>query len=247
MILLYFSIPQFRTIPNEKQVKAKGGLKAVVVSIPPTPSPTLLIHPQKISHPHFYTTHLEWATAFSCPIYVSSDDQEWLSRPEPNNQPPLRTFLNTPTTQILPGITAIKAGGHFPGSLVLHSEKDSLLLLADTIMTVPVGMAGANNTWTTFSNSKSNTGQSGIYHVERPPGTTSYSFMWSYPNMIPLAPDAVLGIWNAIKKYRFTRTFGGFMGQDVRGDVDLRGRILESMKIWVKAAGHGDHIVMSEV
>jgi glyoxylase-like metal-dependent hydrolase (beta-lactamase superfamily II) len=33
-----------------------------------------------ISHPHFYTTHLEWARIFQCPVYVASDDVEWLDR-----------------------------------------------------------------------------------------------------------------------------------------------------------------------
>ena len=40
------------------------------------------------------------------------------------------------TEEVLPGITAIKTGGHFPGSLVLHWEKK--LFIADTIVTVPV-------------------------------------------------------------------------------------------------------------
>lgn len=37
---------------------------------------------------------------------------------------------------VLDGVTAIKTGGHFPGSLVLHWEKK--LFIADTIVTVPV-------------------------------------------------------------------------------------------------------------
>ncbi|TID17031.1 hypothetical protein E6O75_ATG09797 [Venturia nashicola] len=190
-----------------QDVKSKGGLKAIV-----------------ISHPHFYTTHLEYASAFSCPVYVSSDDSEWLSRADLTG---LRTPLVTRSTEIIPGITAIKAGGHFPGSLLLHvktSTGGNALMLADTIMTVP----------------------SGIYHIARPKGTTSYSFMWSYPNMIPLNPDDIAGIWSAIKPYKFVRTFGGFMGQDVRGDADLRARVLESMKIFVGGAGHVDHALMSE-
>lgn len=64
--------------------------------------------------------------------------------------------------------------------------------------------------------------------------------------MIPLDPDAIAGIWDAIKEFKFTRTFGGFMGQDVRGSVDLRGRVLESMKIFVRGAGHGGHALVRE-
>lgn len=49
------------------------------------------------------------------------------------------SFIEGPASTsraILPGVTAIKTGGHFPGSLVLHWEKK--LFLADTIVTVPV-------------------------------------------------------------------------------------------------------------
>ena len=38
--------------------------------------------------------------------------------------------------EVLPGVTAVKAGGHFPGSLLLHWERK--LWIADTIVTVPV-------------------------------------------------------------------------------------------------------------
>ena len=41
------------------------------------------------------------------------------------------------TEEVLPGVTAIKTGGHFSGSLVLHWERK--LFIADTIVTVPVG------------------------------------------------------------------------------------------------------------
>jgi hypothetical protein len=61
--------------------------------------------------------------------------------------------------------------------------------------------------------------------------------MWSYPNMIPLSPDAVWGIWKAVKGFEFRNTYGGFPGQDIRGDGDLRERVLESMKIWVGGLG----------
>lgn len=59
---------------------------------------------------------------------------------------------------------AIKTGGHFPGSSVLWWKSARKLFVADTIMVVP----------------------SGIYHVDRVPGTASFSFMWSYPNFVSL-------------------------------------------------------------
>lgn len=103
------------------QIKALGGLKAIV-----------------ISHPHYYTTHLEWARIFGCPVYLSSEDQSWLNRPLTSTgaEGVERRFITTDTEEIVPGVTAIKLGGHFPGSLVLHW--DNKLFVADTLVTIPV-------------------------------------------------------------------------------------------------------------
>ena len=90
-----------------------------------------------ISHPHYYTTYAEWAQAFDCSVYISIDDREWLCQKPPTAQ--MLHFITGPagvTEQVLPGVTAIKTGGHFPGSLVLHWEKK--LFIADTVVTVPV-------------------------------------------------------------------------------------------------------------
>jgi hypothetical protein len=64
--------------------------------------------------------------------------------------------------------------------------------------------------------------------------------MWSIPNMIPLNPDAILGIWRAIQGYEFEVTYGAFVGMDVRGK-DVKGRVLESMKIQVSNEGYARH------
>lgn len=183
-------------------VNSKGGLKAIV-----------------ISHPHFYTTHLEWARIFSCPVYVAIEDEKWLNRADHENT---RKFIRDPTMQILPGVTAIKTGGHFDGSMVLHWNNK--LFIADSLFTVP----------------------SALYHVDRPPGTTSYAFMWSIPNMIPLPPSEIHRIWRALKPFSFEATYGGFSGQDVRG-TDVKQRVLESMKIQVRRQGHEDHEIFKEV
>lgn len=90
-----------------------------------------------ISHPHYYTTYVDWAQAFNCPIYVSKDDQEWLCQKPPT--PQTLRLIDGPAAageKVLPGVTAIKTGGHFPGSLVLHWGRK--LFIADTIVTVPV-------------------------------------------------------------------------------------------------------------
>lgn len=56
---------------------------------------------------------------------------------------------------------------------------------------------------------------------------------------IPLPPEKVIGIWKAVKNYDFTTTHGAFNGMDVR-DEKLKGRVLESAKIFVKAMGYHD-------
>ncbi|KAF2456414.1 beta-lactamase-like protein [Lineolata rhizophorae] len=189
--------------PTIDLIISKGGLKAIV-----------------ISHPHFYSAHRDWAKTFQCPVYVASDDAEWLNVAD-DPDAPFRKMIETPTETIVPGVTAIKAGGHFPGSMMLHWDKK--LLIADTLMTVP----------------------SALYHVDRLPGTTSYAFMWSIPNMIPLPPQDIQKIWNAVKPWDFETTHGGFMGQDVR-DPQLKKRVLESMKIQIKSEGHVEHEMLDE-
>lgn len=97
-------------------VKGKGGLKAIT-----------------ISHPHYYSTHLEWAKAFDCPVYLAKDDEEWLNRKDVEGR---RRLFTATAEEILDDVTAIKPGGHFPGSLVLLWQKK--LMIADTFVTVPV-------------------------------------------------------------------------------------------------------------
>lgn len=67
-------------------------------------------------------------------------------------------------------------------------------------------------------------------------------------------PDAVLKIWRAIKGLEFHTCFGAFKGQDVRtmesegerGTGGVKGRLLESAKIYVKAMGWEDHAILTE-
>lgn len=63
--------------------------------------------------------------------------------------------------------------------------------------------------------------------------------------MIPLRPDVIHQMWNAIKPYYFNTTCGAFTGMDVR-DHDLKGRLFESMKIQIRAEGCDDHPLLVE-
>ncbi|KAL4949730.1 beta-lactamase-like protein [Aspergillus filifer] len=196
-----------------------------------------------ISHPHYYTTHLFWAEIFDCPVYLSSEDEEWVVFHEgeyPGNLGRNRKrqiFFSSPSLSFTASgiyendtvsgdekadIVAIKTAGHFPGSTVLLWRSLKTLLIADTIAVVP----------------------SGRYWVDRPEGTASFTFMWSYPNMIPLSADDVHGIWNAIKDTDFEITRGAFIGMDT--DTDSKKRMLDSAQIFVKSMGYLDHAIHQE-
>ena len=111
------------TLLDEKTasiIDERGGIKAII-----------------ISHPHYYSTYVEWAERFKCPVFISVDDKEWLCR-EPLEEGMIRFIEGSAGSveEIVPGVRAIKTGGHFKGSLVLHWEEK--LFIADTIVTVPV-------------------------------------------------------------------------------------------------------------
>jgi len=84
--------------------------------------------------------------------------------------------------EILPGATLIRVGGHFPGSAVLHWQ------------------GGASGRGTLH------TGDS-VYVVA---DKRYVSFMYSYPNLIPLPASAVRRIANAIAPFRFDRIYGAW-------------------------------------
>lgn len=145
---------------------------------------------------------------------MSSEDKEWICRQAPKSN--TIRLIDGPvgkSQQILPGVTAIKAGGHFPGSLVLHWEDQ--LFIADTIMTVPVSHLLKFSIFHNLFTSA----QSAHTPHPRPSGQTSYTFQWSIPNMIPLAPDEISNIWEAIKSYDFHTTYGAFNGMNVHDKV----------------------------
>ncbi|KAL4920012.1 beta-lactamase-like protein [Aspergillus aurantiobrunneus] len=181
-----------------------------------------------ISHPHYYTTHLVWAKVFECPVYLSAEDEEWVvMRGE------RQVLFTEGSLSFAPegnyggddggaDIVAIKTGGHFRGSTVLWWKSLKTLLIADTIAVVP----------------------SGRYWVDRPAGTASFTFMWSYPNMIPLSADDVHGVWKAIKHTEFEITRGAFIGMDT--DTDSKKRLLDSAQIFVRAMGYLDHAIHQE-
>jgi hypothetical protein len=60
-----------------------------------------------------------------------------------------------------------------------------------------------------------------------------------------VSPDKIHGIWKALKPFSFTASYGGFPDQNLQR-ADLKEQVLESMKIFVRAAGHTSAAVLEE-
>lgn len=79
-------------------VRALGGIAAIA-----------------ISHPHYYSSMVEWAHAFGAPVWLHEADRQHVMRPDPA----LR-FWSGGTQRLLGDLTLINAPGHFDGAAMLH-------------------------------------------------------------------------------------------------------------------------------
>jgi len=163
-----------------------GGLKAIA-----------------ISHPHYYTTVVEWSRAFGgIPVYVHVADRQWVMRPDP-----CLNFWEGERQPLDQGITLIRCGGHFEGGTVLHWNAGAggrgALLTGDILQVVP------DRRW--------------------------LSFMYSYPNYIPLGADAVRKIAAAIHPFAFDRIYGAFHRMIVQQDG--KAAVERSVQRYINAIG----------
>ena len=131
-----------------------------------------------ISHPHYYTTMVQWTMAFDCaPIYLHSADRQWVERPHANIQ-----HWSGDSMRLLHDLVLIHTPGHFDGYQVLFwpagADRKGVLLSGDQ----PQVCMDTN--WV--------------------------SFMYSYPNYIPLGAQAVKQIVNRLEPYQFDRIYGAF-------------------------------------
>ena len=69
-----------------------------------------------ISHPHFYSSMVEWSHTFGgIPIYLHSADSKWVMRPDPSIK-----YWSGDSISLAEEVTLIRVGGHFEGSTALH-------------------------------------------------------------------------------------------------------------------------------
>ena len=135
------------------------------------------IHAIALSHPHYYSSQVEWAELFNIPIYIHEDDKEWVSRHSEKIH-----FWSGEHLELSIGLTLHRLGGHFKGGTVLEweegNEQKGILFSGDIIQVV------ADPNWV--------------------------SFMYSYPNLIPLPAPTVERIAKRVAKLKFDRMYNAF-------------------------------------
>jgi hypothetical protein len=113
-------------------VQARGGIVAIA-----------------ISHPHYYTTMIEWSRAFDAPVHLHAADRRWVMRPDDAIR-----FWTGDTHELLPGMTLLRLGGHYAGGTVLHwaagADGQGALLSGDIVQVV------ADRRWVSFMRSYPN-------------------------------------------------------------------------------------------
>ena len=146
------------------RIAAEGGLGAIAVS-----------------HPHYYSSMVEWARAFACPIYIHEAERKWVMRADPAVR-----FWSGERQALGGGLTLIRCGGHFEGGQVLHWAERGALLAGDIVQVIP--------------------------------DRRYVSFMYSYPNLIPLPASKIELLVAALEPFRFETIYGAWWDRVIERD-----------------------------
>jgi hypothetical protein len=145
---------------TERAVREAGGLRAIA-----------------ISHPHYYTSMVDWAERFDVPVLLHADDAEHIVRPSPRVE-----LWDGERRALWGGLELVRLGGHFPGGAVClwpdGADGRGALLSGDVIQVCS--------------------------------DRDQASFMWSYPNFIPLPAREVTRIRGVVETLAFDRCYGAF-------------------------------------
>ena len=135
-----------------------------------------------VCHPHFYTGMAAWSAALGDIPIFIHADDQEWVT---SPSPNVMTWAGE-THPPIPGsgLTLIRCGGHFPGSQVLHWSGGANG--GGALLTGDTISVAEDRRWVTF--------------------------MYSYPNWIPLGPQAITRILSATAPYPYTRLYGGWPG-----------------------------------
>ncbi|ARA93574.1 hypothetical protein AWN76_010655 [Rhodothermaceae bacterium RA] len=129
-------------------------------------------------------------------------------RPWVMHPDPVLHFWDGDTLDLPGGLRLVRVGGHFPGSAVLYW---------------PRGAAGRGALLTGDS-------------IKVASDRRHVSFMYSFPNHVPLGPVEVRAIVEAVAPLRFDRIYGAWTGDDVR--TGAAAAVRRSAERYLEA-GHG--------
>jgi hypothetical protein len=167
-------------------VKALGGVFAIA-----------------ISHPHYYTSMVEWSRAFGgIPVYLHEADREWVQ-----HRDSAIVFWSGETHRLTNDLTLIRVGGHFKGFQVLH--------------------------W-----ASGESGGGALMTGDMPqvcPDHRYVSFMYSYPNFLPVDGQTVRQIVTKLEPFRFAKLYGAWPKFAVEGDPKIALR--RSAERYLRAIG----------
>jgi hypothetical protein len=138
-----------------------------------------------ISHPHYYSSMIEWAQSFDARVYLHAADRRWVMRPDPRIE-----LWSGETKELWDGMTLIRAGGHFAGGTVMHwaggAGGRGSLLAGDILM------VAQDRRWV--------------------------SFMYSFPNYVPLPAAEVDRITSTLEPFAFEQIYGAWWDRNVAAD-----------------------------
>lgn len=118
---------------------------------------------------------------------------------------PAYVFWEGDTHPLLDGLTLVRCGGHFPGSDVLHWAQ------------------GADGRGALLTGDTMQVAQDRRY----------VSFMYSYPNMIPLNARAIQHIVDMVEPFAYDRIYGGWWDLIVQNDA--KSTVKRSAERYIKA------------
>lgn len=165
-------------------LKARGGVDQIV-----------------ISHPHFYSSMVEWSEALGgVPILLHEADREWVRRPSSRIR-----FWSGDAHRLSDAVTLIRCGGHFPGSAAIHwkdgPRPGGALFPGDAVQVV----------------------------MDR----RHVTFMYSYPNYMPMKSSDVKAMRSRLAGYGFEDVFGYTWGRNIIGGG--REAVDDSFDRWLAA------------
>jgi hypothetical protein len=124
------------------------------------------------------------------------------------------TFWEGETLSLQNGLTLIRGGGHFPGGTTLH--------------------------WASGAERRGALLSADIITVVPDQGWVS--FMYSYPNLIPLPPSGVRAIAATVEPFAFDRIYGAWWPRVIpAGAKDAVRRSAERYMEMIEGRGHRQH------